>query len=54
MLWRYFAQYLRGRVRGLGHDRAYRAIDYEREAFQIQAEVRDELRRRARQAEAAG
>lgn len=40
MLARYLGQYLRGRWRGLSHDQAYRAIDYEREAFAVEAEVR--------------
>lgn len=43
MLARYLWQYLRGRLRGLGHTRAYRAIDYEREAFAVEAEVRRRL-----------
>ena len=32
-LLRYVAQYVRNRVRGLGHDAAYRAISFEKEAF---------------------
>lgn len=43
MLTRYLWQYVRGRLRGLGHTRAYRAIDYEREAFAVEADVRRRL-----------
>ena len=32
-LLRYLGEYARNRVRGLGHDAAYRAISFEREAF---------------------
>jgi len=32
-LWRYAAEYVRNRRRGMTHDEAYRAISFEREAF---------------------
>jgi hypothetical protein len=32
-LWRYAAEYLRNRRRGMTHDDAYRAISFEAEAF---------------------
>ncbi|MEA2339483.1 MAG: hypothetical protein QOE82_3490 [Thermoanaerobaculia bacterium] len=32
-LWRYIAEYLRNRRRGMCHDLAYRAISFEAEAF---------------------
>ena len=32
-LWRYIAEYLRNRRRGMTHDEAYRAISFEAEAF---------------------
>ena len=32
-LWRYVAEYLRNRRRGMTHDAAYRAISFEAEAF---------------------
>ena len=32
-LWRYVAEYLRNRRRGMAHDNAYRAISFEVEAF---------------------
>ena len=32
-LWRYIAQYIRNRRRGMTHDAAYRAISFEVEAF---------------------
>lgn len=32
-LWRYVAEYLHNRIRGLNHDAAYRAISFEVEAF---------------------
>src|SRR3954452_18646332 len=32
-LWRYVAEYLRNRRRGMAHDEAYRAISFEVEAF---------------------
>jgi hypothetical protein len=32
-LWRYVAEYLRNRRRGMRHDEAYRAISFEVEAF---------------------
>ena len=32
-LLRYLGEYIRNRVRGLGHDAAYRAISFEAEAF---------------------
>lgn len=35
-LGRYFAAYLRGRLAGLGHHAAYRAIPFEREAFDLE------------------
>ena len=35
-LLRYVGQYLRNRSRGLGHDAAYRAITFEREAFEAE------------------
>lgn len=35
-LLRYVGQYLRGRLRGLRHDAAYRAISFEREAFEAE------------------
>lgn len=41
MLWRYAREYLAGRLRGLGHDAAYRAISYEREAFAVERAVRE-------------
>ena len=34
-LWRYLSAYFRGRLRGLGHDAAYRAIPLEEEARRI-------------------
>jgi hypothetical protein len=37
-LLRYVAEYVRNRVRGLGHDASYRAISFEREAFAVEAE----------------
>jgi hypothetical protein len=39
LLARYVWEYLRGRLRGLSHDAAYRAISYEREAFAAEAEA---------------
>jgi hypothetical protein len=39
VLWfllRYVAEYVRNRARGLGHDAAYRAISFEREAFEAE------------------
>jgi hypothetical protein len=32
-LWRYVAEYVRNRRRGMSHDAAYRAISFEAEAF---------------------
>jgi Domain of unknown function (DUF4157) len=32
-LWRYVAEYLRNRWRGMAHEEAYRAISFEAEAF---------------------
>jgi hypothetical protein len=32
-LWRYVAEYLKNRRRGMAHDEAYRAISFEVEAF---------------------
>ena len=32
-LWRYAAEYIRNRLRGMAHDDAYRAISFEVEAF---------------------
>jgi hypothetical protein len=32
-LWRYIAEYLRNRRRGMAHHEAYRAISFEAEAF---------------------
>ena len=32
-LWRYVAEYVRNRRRGMAHDDAYRAISFEAEAF---------------------
>jgi hypothetical protein len=32
-LWRYVAEYLRNRWRGMSHDEAYRSISFEVEAF---------------------
>ena len=37
---RYLGEYLRGRLAGLSHDAAYRAIGYEREAFAAEARLR--------------
>lgn len=39
MLARYLGEYLRGRLRGLSHDQAYRQISYEKEAFAVEAAV---------------
>lgn len=38
-LWRYLADYARGRFERLGHDTAYREIGFEREARRITAEL---------------
>jgi hypothetical protein len=40
MLARYVWEYLRGRLAGLSHAAAYRAISYEREAFAVEAAAR--------------
>jgi len=37
-LWRYAAEYLRNRRRGMTHDAAYRAISFEAEAFAAESE----------------
>lgn len=39
MLVRYVGEYLGGRLRGLDHGAAYRAVSYEREAFAVEAQV---------------
>lgn len=41
MLGRYLGEYLRGRLAGRSHAAAYRAISYEREAFAVEAAVRE-------------
>lgn len=38
-LWRYLADYLRGRISGLSHDHAYRSIRYEAEARRIASRI---------------
>jgi len=37
-LWRYVAEYVRNRRRGMPHDAAYRAISFEVEAFAAEGE----------------
>lgn len=37
-LWRYAAEYIRNRRRGMAHDDAYRAISFEAEAFAAERE----------------
>jgi len=37
-LWRYAAEYVRNRRRGMAHDDAYRAISFEAEAFAAEGE----------------
>ena len=37
-LWRYVAEYVRNRRRGMAHDDAYRAISFEAEAFAAENE----------------
>jgi len=37
-LWRYVAEYLRNRRRGMPHDAAYRAISFEAEAFAAESD----------------
>jgi hypothetical protein len=37
-LWRYVAEYVRNRRRGMPHDDAYRAISFEAEAFAAEGE----------------
>src|SRR3954454_12027694 len=37
-LWRYVAEYVRNRRRGMTHDAAYRAISFEAEAFAAEDE----------------
>jgi hypothetical protein len=37
-LWRYVAEYVRNRRRGMSHDDAYRAISFEAEAFAAEGE----------------
>jgi hypothetical protein len=37
-LWRYVAEYVRNRRRGMAHDDAYRAISFEAEAFAAEGE----------------
>jgi hypothetical protein len=37
-LWRYVAEYVRNRRRGMPHDEAYRAISFEAEAFAAEGE----------------
>ena len=39
----YVRQYLAGRLRGLGHDAAYRDISFERDARAVEARVRADL-----------
>lgn len=39
----YLREYLAGRLRGLGHDAAYRNISFEREARVVEARVRADL-----------
>jgi hypothetical protein len=46
MLVRYLRDYLRGRRAGLTHHQAYRAVPYEREAFAVEARVRELARER--------
>jgi hypothetical protein len=50
MLGRYLRDYLRGRRGGLTHHQAYRAVPYEREAFAVEARVRELARERAAEA----
>jgi hypothetical protein len=40
-LWRYVAEYLRNRWRGMAHDAAYRAISFEVEAFRAERDQND-------------
>src|SRR3954469_18208172 len=37
-LWRYIAEYLRNRGRGMAHDDAYRSISFEVEAFAAESD----------------
>jgi hypothetical protein len=37
-LWRYAAEYIRNRRRGMTHDDAYRAVSFEIEAFRAESE----------------
>jgi hypothetical protein len=48
MLARYGRDYLRGRRAGLSHGEAYRAVGFEREAFAVEARVRDAVLARER------
>ncbi len=44
--WAYVREYLAGRLRGLGHDAAYRSISFERMAREVEERVRRDFARR--------
>lgn len=44
--WAYLGEYLAGRLRGLGHDVAYRNISFERSAREVEERVRRDFARR--------
>lgn len=44
--WAYLREYLAGRMRGLGHDAAYRNISFERAAREVEEQVRRDFTRR--------